>query len=334
MPRVGRLGEYWRGSFDAMAGPCELLCSGVSRRTAARATELAVEEARRIEAKFSRYRSDNLVHALNHGDGRPVRVDPETARLIDFADHCHKLTEGAFDITSAVLGKVWSFDGSDRVPSEDSIAELLQHVGWDRVTWDPPELTLPAGTQIDFGGIGKEYAVDRVAHLLASELGGSYLVSFGGDMRATGRQRGGLPWTVGIEKPGANERAVRTIALASGGIATSGDARRFLLKDGVRYGHILDPRTGWPVRGAPRSVTVQADTCIEAGLLATVAMLQGPEAETFLKLQGVRHWILRDSHRPNRGAPWPIPGGKSSPASGVVVGARPRAKIAETDHPL
>lgn len=82
------------------------------------------------------------------------------------------------------------------------------------------------------------------------------------------------------------------LSLAAGALATSGDARRFLLKDGVRYGHILDPRTGWPVRGAPRSVTVAAPTCTEAGVLATLAMLQGREARAWLAAQGAPHWIV------------------------------------------
>jgi len=87
--------------------------------------------------------------------------------------------------------------------------------------------------------------------------------------------------------------AVRQIHLKAGALATSGDAKRFLLKDGVRYGHILDPTTGWPVRKAPRSVTVAAGTCLDAGMLATFAMLQGHDAEVFLRDQDVRHWVLR-----------------------------------------
>jgi len=99
---------------------------------------------------------------------------------------------------------------------------------------------------------------------------------------------------VGIESPDVPTPLARQLLdLHAGALATSGDSKRFLLKDGVRYGHILDPTTGWPVGGAPRSVTVAAGTCLDAGMLATFAMLQGAGAETFLEAQGVRHWILR-----------------------------------------
>jgi thiamine biosynthesis lipoprotein len=117
-------------------------------------------------------------------------------------------------------------------------------------------------------------------------------VNFGGDLRANRRPTRG-PWQVGIERPDTDRLAAMLLELEHGALATSGDSRRFLLKDGLRYGHILDPRTGWPVANAPRSVTVAASSCTEAGLLATLAMLEGAGARTFLESQGVRHWILQ-----------------------------------------
>ena len=165
-------------------------------------------------------------------------------------------------------------------------------VGWSKVTWKRPALTLPAGMEIDLGGLGKEYAVDRAAQLISLRTQAAVLVNFGGDLRALGRRRDGRPWRVGVEAPDASDRAALDLDLAQGALATSGDSRRFLLKDGLRYPHILNPRTGWPVMDAPRSVTVLADACTEAGLLATVAMLHGREARAFLGAQGVRHWVL------------------------------------------
>jgi thiamine biosynthesis lipoprotein len=119
------------------------------------------------------------------------------------------------------------------------------------------------------------------------------MLNFGGDLLALGPRRDGRPWLVGIESLDAPAASAKQIELERGALATSGDARRFLLKDGKRYGHILDPRTGWPVEGAPRSVTVAAPTCSEAGMLATLALLRGRDAESFLAAQGVRHWCLR-----------------------------------------
>ena len=147
--------------------------------------------------------------------------------------------------------------------------------------------------EIDLGGLGKEYAVDRVAHLLHAERGESLMVNFGGDIRAISTRDYPRSWVVGIEDPSLAVTAIGHIELHNGGVATSGDVHRFCLVDGVRYCHILDPRTGWPVKGAPHTVTVIADHCTDAGLLATLAMLHGPDAEEFLDAQGVRYTCQR-----------------------------------------
>jgi thiamine biosynthesis lipoprotein len=275
-----------------MASPCELHVSGGNRSLAERALAVAAAEAARIEAKFSRYRRGNVIDAINTAQGRTVTVDDETARLLDYAAQLFELSDGKFDITSGVLRRAWRFDGSDRLPSGEAVAALLPIVGWDKVRWRSPELTLPAGMEVDLGGIGKEYAVDRAAALVRP-LSPHCLVNFGGDLLALGPQADSQPWRVGIESIAESATAAHHIELTAGALATSGDARRYLLKDGVRYGHILDPRTGWPVAGAPRSITVAADSCTQAGMLATLALLQGEQAEAFLSAQGVQFWALR-----------------------------------------
>lgn len=283
----------WRVRFAAMASPCEVLVEGADEVTARRLGALAAGEALRIEHKFSRYRDDSTLAALHARRGHAVEVDAETADLLDYAASCHALSGGRFDITSGVLRAAWRFDGSDRVPTAAAVQALLPRVGWPRVTWQRPWLTLPEGMELDLGGIGKEYAVDRVLGLLhAAAPGAALLVNFGGDLAVGGPRADGTPWQVGVEHPGGGAAPLQ-LALSAGALATSGDARRFLLKDGVRYCHVLDPRDGWPVRGAPRSVTVAAGRCTEAGTLATLALLQGPEAETWLAAQGVPHWIQR-----------------------------------------
>ncbi len=288
---VQRRPDGWLAAFTAMASPCEVLLDVDDRDEAASLGELAAAEAGRIEQRLSRYRDDNIIHTINHAAGRPVLVDDETAGLLDFADQCFRLSEGRFDVTSGVLRRVWRFDGSANVPSRAAVKELLPLVGWDKVTWARPSITLPVGMEIDLGGLGKEYAVDRAAQLVSMRTRAAVLVNFGGDLRALGSRRDGRPWRVGVESP-AGPTAALDLELAQGALATSGDARRFLLKDGVRYPHILNPRTGWPVLDAPRSVTVLADACTEAGLLATLAMLHGRGARGFLADQGVKYWVL------------------------------------------
>lgn len=274
-----------------MACPCEVLIDTGDATAARRAAVAVATEAWRIESKFSRYRDDNVVHAINHSEGKPVEVDGETARLLDFAAHCHAVSGGLFDVTSGVLRRVWKFDGSDRLADPAAVREVLKLVGWDKVEWRSPRLRLAPGMEIDFGGIGKEYAVDRAAALGAEAGGAPLLVNFGGDIYASAPRRDGQPWAVAIETvAGAGAPLLK---LKRGGVTTSGDARRYLIKDGVRYGHILDPRSGWPVKDAPRSVTVLEANCTQAGLLSTLAILQGKGAEKFLKKQGVDHWIMR-----------------------------------------
>lgn len=275
-----------------MAGPCEVHVAEADRATAERILALAAGEAARIETKFSRYRASNIIAAINTADGRTVVVDPETSGLLDYASRLYELSNGLFDVTSGVLRRAWRFDGSDRVPSHETIAQLLPLVGWDKVRWRPPELTLPPGMEIDLGGIGKEYAVDRAAALV-QPLSTRCLLNFGGDLLALGPQSGGPPWRVGIESVTEAGTAARQIDLSVGALATSGDARRYLVKDGRRYGHVLDPTTGWPVADAPRSVTVAAPTCTEAGMLATLALLEGRDAEEFLAAQRVQFWAVR-----------------------------------------
>lgn len=293
---VERLPEgMWTGRFEAMASPCELLVDGGDAADAERLLVLARSEVLRIERKYSRYRTDSELARWHAHAGKPLRVDNESVRLLDLASLCHVLSGGLFDITSGVLREVWRFDGSDRVPDAESVAKAAARVGWSRVGWEAPTLTLPPGMELDFGGLGKEYAADRVLGLLREKTDRPLLVNLGGDLVASGPRADGQPWYVGIEGAIGNAPAAGLIALRGGALATSGDARRYLLKDGVRYSHILDPRSGWPVRDAPRSVTVAAPTCTEAGLMATLAMLNGPGAEALLAAQGLPYWVQREA---------------------------------------
>ena len=275
-----------------MGSPCELVCEAPKRREALELTQLVADEAWRIEDKFSRYLAGNIVSRINSAGGTAVEVDDETADLLDFAITLYELSERRFDITSGVLRRVWHFDGGDGVPDEDSVKAILRLVGWHRVKWRRPVLEMPPGMEIDLGGIGKEYAVDRCAALAREQGGSPCLANFGGDLATTGAPRRRRRWKVAIEgdEPEAPDRI---IDIKQGALATSGDARRFLLKNGVRYGHILDPTTGWPVPNAPRSITIAADTCVEAGMISTLAMLQGAEAENFLGAQDIVCWCRR-----------------------------------------
>jgi len=286
-----RLGGLIAVCFQALGGACEVLLATSNRSLALELGAMAAREAWRIEQKFSRYRDDSVIAQIHRQRGAPVTVDPETRSLLDFAEQCYRSSDGLFDITSGVLRAVWHFDGSDRVPEPTDVARVLASVGFSKLTWQAPRLSLPVGMEIDFGGFGQEYAVDRAYELLAAVRSGPFLVNLGGDLRANHPPPSGR-WQVGIERPESDRQAALLLELEHGALATSGDARRFLLKDGVRYGHVLDPRTGWPVPGAPRSITVAASSCTEAGLISTLALLHGGGAREFLDDQGIKYWII------------------------------------------
>jgi thiamine biosynthesis lipoprotein len=275
-----------------MGSPCELLTEAESKDAATALATVAVNEVWRIEDKFSRYRDGNIVHRINASNGIPVVVDDETAHLLNFANTLFELSDGLFDITSGVLRRVWTFDGGNRVPEKRAIEDLLLSIGWGRASWELPTLSLLPGMEIDLGGIGKEYAVDRAVLRLRETSDTPCLVNLGGDLAVTGPPRRGNAWTIGIEatEQGCPEKLLK---LRHGALATSGDARRFVEKDGVRYSHVLNPMTGWPVDGAAASITVAADTCVQAGMLSTLAMLKGPDAEAFLDQQSEQHWCRR-----------------------------------------
>jgi thiamine biosynthesis lipoprotein len=283
------------GRYSAMASPCELLIETQDPMLANHLTSVAFKETKRIEQKFSRYLPNNPMAKINHSQGKPVVIDDEIFRLLEFAKRCFELSGGMFDITSGVLRKAWKFDGSDNLPAPDVVKELMPYIGWKKVEYDQISIILAKGMELDFGGIGKEYAVDCVAKLCDEYAPiTSVVVNFGGDIQVTRARQLKQPWHIGIESPEESDKSTTNILkIISGGLATSGDARRYLLKEGKRYSHILNPETGYPIENAARSVTVAAPHCIQAGLLATLALLQGANTEAFLEEQGVKFWCYR-----------------------------------------
>ncbi len=286
----------YRHSFRAMASDHELLLFAADEASAHRAVGAAIADVARIEARFSRYRDDSVATTINRAaGGRPVAIDAETAALLRYADECHRLSGGLFDITSGVLRRVWDFRRTPpQVPDAATRAAVIALIGWGDVEWSEHAIRLPrAGMEIDFGGIGKEYAADRVATILAGHGIAHALVNLGGDVRALGPRPDGTPWRVGIRHPRRDGTAIASVDLASGALATSGDYERFFELDGRRYCHILNPRTGMP-SAYWQSVSVVAPLAVAAGSCATIAMLCESAGATFLDVQNVS-WIGVDA---------------------------------------
>lgn len=265
-------------SFKAMGGPCRLRLFVEDEEHAKAAIGAAVAEIERLENKFSRYRADSLTSLINGaaGSGEPVPIDTETAGLLHYADTVWRESDGLFDLTSGVLRRAWDFN-SRQLPDKNRIATLLPLVGWQNVQWDEHSVALPiAGMEIDFGGCVKEYAADSAANQLRQHGVLSGLVDLAGDMAAVGAPPAEDGWSIGIRHPRNPEAAVATILLPEGGLASSGDYERCIDIDGVRYGHILNPHNGWPVRGL-LAASVLAPQCLVAGSSATVALLMPVE---------------------------------------------------------
>ncbi|HEY7945642.1 MAG TPA: FAD:protein FMN transferase [Casimicrobiaceae bacterium] len=281
----------FRFRFHAMASPNELQIWHDDEARARKLADAAIGDVRRIETKYSRYRDDSITTRINRAAGRQsVGIDAETFALLGYADQCHRLSDGRFDITSGVLRRAWDFRRSPpRLPDDAEIAAAASLIDWASVEWDRHRVRLPrSGMEIDFGGIGKEYAADRVATMCHEGGAANALVNLGGDVRAAGPQRDGSPWRVGIAHPRQDDAVVATVELAGGAVATSGDYERFFDIDGRRYCHIIDAESGRPVAWW-QSVSVIAPLCVVAGTCATIAMLLEADAESFLAREGLAY---------------------------------------------
>jgi thiamine biosynthesis lipoprotein len=275
--------------FHAMGTPCELLLYASDE-----AAENAVKaELTRLEVKFSRYRDDSFLSRINAvaKEGGTIEVDPETGQLLDYACICYTQSVGLFDVTSGLLRQAWNFK-EPALPEAAKLEQLLTRVGWEKVNWSSPFLSFPvAGMELDFGGVVKEYAADRAATLCQEHGVQHGLINLGGDIRIVGPHPDGSPWQIAIRDPREKEHSLCTIALTHGALASSGDYERCFTLEGRRYGHILDPRTGWPVQGIA-AISVVAELCVVAGSAATIGMLQGEAAKTWLVGLGLRHiWV-------------------------------------------
>ncbi|MEO8101893.1 MAG: FAD:protein FMN transferase [Betaproteobacteria bacterium] len=285
--------QKFRFTFRAMACDNVIEVYALSANLANGAARASIDEVARIEAKYSRYRDDSVLSVINASAGvAPVGIDDETSHLLDYAAVCFEQSGGLFDITSGILRRAWNFK-ADRPPTRAAIEPLLALIGWRRVERTATQVFLPQrGMEIDFGGFGKEYAVDRAAAMLLSYGLRHAFVSLGGDVMVTGPCSDGMPWKLGIRHPRHADQVIAQLPIASGAVATSGDYERFLDFNGRRHSHILDPRNGESVAGW-QSVTALAPSCLVAGSVSTIAMLKGADgAAAWLEDSGAAYFAI------------------------------------------
>ena len=280
-----------------MGSPCELRLYANDEKTVSQIANDAIAEVDRLEKKYSRYRNDSVTTKINNSAGNKngIKVDTETALLLNYAQVGYEQSAGLFDITSGILRKVWDFR-SNKIPKQQEIEALLPLIGWNKLIWNPSILCLPLqGMELDFGGYVKEYAADVVANfcILAGIRGG--LVNLGGDICIIGPHPDGSPWKVGIRHPRNPSMPMSFVMLSKGGLASSGDYERFMMVDGIRYAHILNPHTGWPVNTLA-STSVCAEQCVVAGTSSTIAMLKGEQqGATWLEELGLPYLYMNQN---------------------------------------
>jgi FAD:protein FMN transferase len=285
--------SHYRHAFRAMGSPCEVQLFAGDRAIANRAMQAVTADVERLEQRYSRYRDTSLLTQINRvaEAGGTIEVDDETAGLLDYAQTCFVASDGLFDLSSGLLRKAWNFS-SGQLPDQALVASLLPRVGWDKVRWKRPHLGFGiAGMELDLGGVVKEYAADRAAALCRGLGIHGGFVNLGGDIAIIGPRPDGDDWRIGLQHPRVPGEAMTTLGMSAGAVASSGDYERCVVIDGRRYGHILNPHTGWPVSYLA-AATVQGDLCVVAGSASTIALLKEADGPAWLASLGLPYvWV-------------------------------------------
>ncbi len=266
-------------AFHAMGTICRVQFQAPNASSARAYQSEVLEWVAQFEAKYSRFLSDSLISHINAAAGEHwVEVDSETEMLLKLCGEMFFLTRGAFDPTALPLIRLWNWKVNPPVlPTDAQLRAARELCGWNKVQCRPGAIFLHrVGMSIDLGGIGKEYAVDCVTQMAARHGIANVLVDFGQDLCMRGAPVGKPAWHIGLEDPANPGKCWAGVAIKDKAVATSGDYLRHFMINGRRYGHIIDPRSGYPVDNGCRAVSVIAPSCTVAGILSTTAFILGP----------------------------------------------------------
>jgi len=244
----------------------------------------------RVDQSMSTYKADSEISQFNQLDvGEFLVISDDFDQVLRIARDVWQESGGVFDPTVGPLVDIWGFGPAftgDVVPSDSAIQTILAGIGFDAVirTVNNQQVALSKSRPIhlDLSAVAKGYSVDLVADLLEMNALPDYLVEVGGETRVSGLNPEGQPWRLAIESPSPAESVAQVLNLQAGAVATSGDYRNYFERDGVRYSHTIDPRSGRPTTHSVASVTVVADTCAEADAWATALMVMGQEQAVVL----------------------------------------------------
>ncbi len=263
-----------------MGNRFELCLLAENQENANRGLDAAVAEIKRIEALLSTFREDSQTNEINRNAGiMPVKVDKEVFDLIFRSVKISDLTDGAFDITYGGLDTtLWNFDTKMKsLPDSETAKNMIQNIGYQKIKLDPANQTVilkDKGMRIGFGGIGKGYAADKAKWLMQQMGFKAGYVNASGDLVTWGKQAGGKDWTIGITNPEEKSENIGTVTISDLAIATSGNYEKFVVLDGKRYSHTIDPKTGLPVSGI-KSVSIITRNAELADAMATPVTVLG-----------------------------------------------------------
>ena len=262
--------------------------------------DMAVAEVKRIENLISDWIPTTQISQVSKNSGiQPIKVDKEVYDLVERAIKVSQLTSGAFDISYASMDKIWKFDGSMKaMPTPEAIKQSVARIGYQKIVLDAKAQTIylkEKGMKLGLGGIGQGYIADKIKDLLLSKGCTSGIVNVSGDINAWGYQTTGKPWTVAIVNPMNKNKVFATFPLENSSVETSGSYEKFVVFDGKRYSHIIDPRTGYPAQGVV-SVSVFAKQTEIADALATGIFVLGVDVGLNLvnQLKGIGCIIVDD----------------------------------------
>ena len=263
----------------------------------------AVEEIRRIEKLLTTFNEASQTNLINrHAGIRPVKVDKEVFDLVKRSKKISEITQGAFDITYGSIDKrFWNFDQTmTSLPDRQTAKNLVRLINYKNVVLDQTHLTVflkESGMRIGFGGIGKGYAAEKAKYLLQQMGIESGIVNAAGDLTAWGYQPDGRPWTIGIADPNITRHAFSYLELTNTSIATSGNYEKFVMIDGKKYSHTIDPKSGYPVTGI-KSVTIISPNAEIADAMATPVMIMGTQVgiDMINQLNGIECIIIDDTN--------------------------------------
>lgn len=273
-------GDFHKLSFQAMNTVCRVELRTTNAGLARTVQNEVLQWVAWFEARYSRFIPDSLIGQINAAAGKHwVEVDPETDALFNLCQEMIFFTRGVFDPTALPLIRLWNWKANPPVvPDAAAIRAAQELVGWRKLERRRGGIFLPReGMCLDLGGIGKEYAVDRVLTLVSQRGIRDVLVDFGADVRVQGEPPERGAWHIGLEDPTKPGKVWVGVAVTHHAVATSGDYLRHFLHQGRRYGHILDPRSGYPVNNGVLAVSVIAPHCTVAGILSTSACVLGPK---------------------------------------------------------